>query len=284
MDEERDRLNLLLSEVRIAWAACGSALLGDDDDWYYQTITGNFTASLEKAYRVGWDLALQRVALSELARDRSILNGPLYTTNKYPWPIDGEKFMLPIVQLDLAEVSALSGINLGSGLVQLWQSGVEMHTRIIPDRDVCPASSDIPTFIPNVNMEGFHFKIGSSGVPPFIADCHHVVGYKGPYIFGPTNLDDFLERFILSARCTTSLRSSFKALKRTVDEGRKSFRQSNRVFGSFDPINEQPEDRPPALFSSDDDTILNTGDAGTIALYYEQACAGAKFSGSFDCY
>ena len=76
-------------------------------------------------------------------RRGTLVGGFPYTSASFPWPkVPGsELFMQPIVQLNLATVSQLLKIDLGTGLLQVWgpvvprsQSwiGIDFLTRLIP--------------------------------------------------------------------------------------------------------------------------------------------------------
>lgn len=276
------RLSGVLLVAQEAWATDSAALVASETDAFAREETQRFARSLQRAYAIGWDISLRRVALAELSRTQSMLNGPLFTSDAYPWPTDRERLMIPIVQVDLAEVSRLSKMPLGVGLLQLWHGAHDMMTRVIP-REALVSPSDIPTLIPGENLERYHFEVGHFGLPAFLTNAHQIVGFDGPYLFGPRGLDASLERWIASPAVTKRLKGALRTLQREVARGRESHRQFNRLFGSFDGIQIYPEDRPPALFSSDDDSILNTGDAGVIALYYDMRADGVAFSADFQC-
>lgn len=236
-----------------------------------------------RGYAVGWDLVIESVPLSRLAADGQILNGPLFTSDAHPWPRYGSMIALPIVQLDLAALSALSGDDLGSGMVQLWQEGVDMITRVVPTTDLSASPADIPAFVPDETLEAFQFDLGSFGLPAFVTNPHRVTGFAGPYIFGPMGSDEFLGELAASITQIAASRSAFAALMQAVTLGREQYAQLNRVFGSFDGISSYPNDLPRTIFSSDDERILNTGDAGVISLHLDLQNGVPRFSGCFQC-
>ena len=86
----------------------------------------------------GFELVLETVPVDRLDRTASMLAGPFFTSVEHPIPSTKEGMLLPIVQLDLREFSALSGQDLGDGLFQLWcgpESG-SARTIVIPRADV----------------------------------------------------------------------------------------------------------------------------------------------------
>lgn len=68
----------------------------------------------------GFKPVLVPVPISELDRSVSMLSGPFFTSADNPIPSTSQGMLLPIVQLDLREISKLSGHDLGDGLLQLW--------------------------------------------------------------------------------------------------------------------------------------------------------------------
>ena len=85
---------------------------------------------------------LTRIAATDVDRTVSMLAGPFFTNLDYPIPTTSRGMLLPIVQLDLREISELSGRPLGDGLLQLWcdpewandQRGL---VRVIPRDEIC---------------------------------------------------------------------------------------------------------------------------------------------------
>lgn len=68
----------------------------------------------------GFAPILTSVPITELDRRASMLAGPFFTSPKHPIPETSNGMRLPVVQLDLSEMSELSGQELGNGLLQLW--------------------------------------------------------------------------------------------------------------------------------------------------------------------
>jgi hypothetical protein len=77
----------------------------------------------------GFTPILTKTAISDADRSSSMLVGPFFTTEEYPIPCSSEGMLLPLIQLDLREISRLSNRDLGDSLLQLW---------IDPDWDASP--------------------------------------------------------------------------------------------------------------------------------------------------
>ena len=86
----------------------------------------------------GFELVSETVPVDRLDRTASMLAGPFFTSVEHPIPFTKEGMLLPIVQLDLCEISALSGQDLGDGLFQLWcdPESDGARTIVIPRADV----------------------------------------------------------------------------------------------------------------------------------------------------
>ena len=97
---------------------------------------------------------LDQVSINEVDRACSMIAGPFFVTEEYPIPSTNEGemlpfdsssaggMMLPLLQLNLQEISALSEKDFGDGLLQLWidpntsdQSPINL-VRVIPRSEI----------------------------------------------------------------------------------------------------------------------------------------------------
>lgn len=78
----------------------------------------------------GIGVKLEDKVANDVDRTGNMLSGPFFTSKQYPIVKNG----YPVVQLDLQQVSAISGKALGDGLFQLWeQSNLgDLLIRVIP--------------------------------------------------------------------------------------------------------------------------------------------------------
>jgi len=71
--------------------------------------------------RKAWKIQTCFESPEVINRTASMFGGFPYTSSKFPWPHnDANKPLAPLVQINLSEVSALTGIDCGSGLLQCW--------------------------------------------------------------------------------------------------------------------------------------------------------------------
>lgn len=89
----------------------------------------------------GWSPILKQVEVAKLDRTSSMLAGPFFTSAEYPVPGPEGWMWLPVVQLDLRDLTGLSDLELGDGLLQLWcdadfANADRGFIRVIPREDV----------------------------------------------------------------------------------------------------------------------------------------------------
>ena len=94
--------------------------------------------------RAGWARRpfVYRVPLDELDRCGDILSGPLFASEKHPWPVNSNGlYMLPCLQINLTECSRVMQAEYGTGMLQVWgdqEDVAKFYLRLIPRRDVTP--------------------------------------------------------------------------------------------------------------------------------------------------
>ena len=110
-------------------------------------------------------------------RTRSMIGGLPFTSAKFPWPGPGDAPHAPLLQLDLAEISTLAGMELGGGLLQVWRSleqGINtpgpsaIEVRRIPRRSVASKRNLTPppsVFLDCPNDPSYSWKEGKLGRP-----------------------------------------------------------------------------------------------------------------------
>lgn len=89
----------------------------------------------------GFDILVTRVSVETLDRTSSMFAGPFFTSTEYPIPSSSQGMLLPVMQLNLRDISKLGDHDLGDGLLQLWcdpdWSNTDRGTVIfIPAKDI----------------------------------------------------------------------------------------------------------------------------------------------------
>jgi hypothetical protein len=97
-------------------------------------------------------------AVANLDRTCSMFAGPFYTSSRHPIPVTSDRMLAPVVQLDLKEITELSGFQLGDGLLQLWCDMELMNTnrglvRVIPRDEVIAAEMTDFDFVSSLSVD-----------------------------------------------------------------------------------------------------------------------------------
>jgi hypothetical protein len=89
-----------------------------------------------------YELFAADVSVESVDRTQSLVNGPLFTSDRYPQPqrVDG-KLMFPVMQLDMGWINLLCDRHFEPGLLQLWWDGgaYKALCRLIP---LCDANAN----------------------------------------------------------------------------------------------------------------------------------------------
>lgn len=98
------------------------------------TRVSDFAATLRL---ISWCYPIQTKLVNAGKVDRlsSMFCGPFFTSAKYPWPQNDEKYYEPVAQIDLAAINEVSAVNFEDGIFQLWVDGFlpdDFFIRIIP--------------------------------------------------------------------------------------------------------------------------------------------------------
>jgi hypothetical protein len=212
----------------------------------------------------GFAPELTRVAVADVDRTVSMLAGPFYTNMEYPIPCTSMGMLLPVVQLELRELSELSGRPLGDGLLQLWcdpewtnvQRGL---IRVIPRDEVSIDTMTSFDYIPHPTSQNspipdelrFDLQFDSvqvvSGFNSIGLQCQtsyllEVYGYDVPEeILNP--IVEWVERFEELTECKSNL----------------------HVLGSFYPIQYSAVDVGASCLIN----LPNWGSSGSAQVMYE---------------
>lgn len=207
-------------------------------------------------------------------RTRGMLAGPLYTSQKYPWPTN--KMGLPaepIMQIDLDEVRHICGESYGTGLLQVYVDHIELITRNIPRSDIHSGElikCEYDFFAP-LGEDG-HWFYEYLESPNHQIAIHQIVGYKAPYISSeviPFEHDDDSH--------PPELRKLNNLLKEVCDAG-----EGNHLFGDYDQIQSQRcmGDLLVALEGCDG---FVWGDMGNAQVFVEKSNDGCRYSAQWSC-
>ncbi|SVE50146.1 uncharacterized protein METZ01_LOCUS503000, partial [marine metagenome] len=115
--------------LRKRWQECLKIIRTSEEEWideeYFEV--ENISAFFDLA-NVCWRPCLEKSQYDEADRLGQHFKGPMYTCEEYPWPADDEGCAYPpVVQIDLDKVSALVGVYIGEGLLQLFYNDDETN-------------------------------------------------------------------------------------------------------------------------------------------------------------
>jgi ankyrin repeat protein len=103
--------------------------------------------------------SLKETSPDEMSRLANMVGGWPYTSQKYPWPMQGNSPFPPFLQLSLKEISILSNTNLGDGFLQIWATHRSSLIRVIDhaDTQTAPSEEYFDTGILGIGEEDSHF-------------------------------------------------------------------------------------------------------------------------------
>ncbi|PUE08778.1 hypothetical protein B9Z51_07495 [Limnohabitans sp. T6-5] len=158
-----------------------------------------------KSARSGFPFVMEEVPCQKVDRLGSVLLGPVFTSQPYPWPMDDNaEPMAPLCQLD----TALFPVQMDAveGLVQVWlsQSGDqqgEALVRVIPSAEadaslltpVIPYESDIEVLLPDAAewLRDFHSELKPSK-NQFITEAALKLGHASADALEDTDWDEWI--------------------------------------------------------------------------------------------
>jgi hypothetical protein len=259
----------LISMIKVIRAKYGS------EGWFQQELDIRLR-EIEMG-RSAWLFDLVETPLLDVDRRKSMLAGPFFTSEEYPWPVADGKHNIPIVQIDLRDLSNLSGEGVGDGLLQLWILGDSDvgDIRVIP-RDMVDSSdltNDIPTTA-TMNLDWGCFAECLNGE----GDAVYVIrGFSGPVFSMYSSLESFDDK---SADGIAELSTVMELATKIKGE-----LGGHHAFGSFSPVQYSPGECENVLIALDSDLPFFWGDSGNAQIFYTLKESGDPvFSFRWSCY
>lgn len=247
-----------------------------------------------------WSPILKEVPAKRINRCKDVLNGPIYTCEGYEWPMYENLPMVPFIQLDLKRCSRVSGVDLGTGLLQIWFGcGLFMDKdafiRVVPADQV---HKDKLLPVPAFDMEKLS---DSTPAYSYWADPEHAVpatriaGYKRRRFTLPDIYLDTADSGIdvehwevrkskgkqkrpdLSEECLQMIEQFVELRKYAL----KNWGTGTHLMGTFDMVQYSQKERTLPFFClTGPGDIYNFGD-GNAQIFFEKDDSG-KITFSFD--
>lgn len=228
----------------------------------------------------------EQVDTEEVDRTRPMLIGPLFTSEAYPWPQQSGKYCEPLSQFDLETVGALEGINIGSGMLQVWLGPDcdDYIIRIIPSNEISQEKlTNIPEEITQEYFEEGFFFAGDacSWLDAEISQGSlYITGTKPKMMTWPPSLLMYIDEIIedLSDEHAEEIRDFCSCLLSEVPNTAPHF------FGNFSEIQYSVIDMSKTLLAYESDGTFTWGDSGNAQICYECPSTGeAKFGFAWSC-
>lgn len=223
-------------------------------------------------FQWSYPLVTQQVVTGEVDRMVPMLIGPLFTSEKHPWPCQGTKFREPIAQFDLEWVGNLANVNLGTGILQLWlgPSFDDYEIRIIPIEDYDrPLLTPIPAGVNRSHFANRPFFAGDSGSwldKKAGGEAVAITGIGKPTLTWHSGLRDALEdlAYNMDDENTSPITEFLDDLPESSPDPTPHF------FGVCRPIQYDPRDIPPCLLAMDSQGPFASGwgDSGNAQIFY----------------
>lgn len=231
----------------------------------------------------------------EVDRLGNVILGPLFSSQEFPWPCEGDAPMAPLLQINLGEAGELGNVDLGKGLLQIWlpknaKPVDRAHCRVIPPEALKPESLEgIPAFKPGDDYfqpVDWALEEGDRGLNED-GFCYQIVGWSKRftsqvYVGNFTDFALSIPKDLLDEESKMIL----KTFKSTLKKFKKQWSPSdNHLFGTFWPVQYKWDQRPLPLFCFDGDTEHGTawGD-GSAQVFFERQAEGVRFSFEWACY
>lgn len=207
---------------------------------------------------ISWCYPIETKLVNAEKVDRlsSMFSGPFFTSEKYPWPQNDDKYYEPVAQIDLADVNELSAVKFEDGIFQLWVDGFlpdEYVIRIIPREEcVSEALSPVPECIDSEYYDEIERTGDSDLAWPAI---HYIKKVPAVYIFE--------EKFGKNLSWSGDLEGALSHIVGKIDNSRivedlkhfiSLFPNDNpstepHLFGTFSPICYYPTDENPTFLA-----------------------------------
>ena len=231
-----------------------------------------------------WDPVSESRPRDEIDRLGEMVMGPLFTCQSYEWPYRHELPMAPLLQLDLARASRMSGLPLGDGLVQVWMphkavAGADQFVRVVP-RAVVDRAGLTP--VPAMPSEVDSLQSIDAQAPAFQIVSWSDKRYTTPLAQGFQSYYK-LKQLTTDPAIAKEIKAFDQTLAALVQGSSAPFSPVNaHLFGTFAEIQYAPQDCPQPLFCFDGGAFgLEWGDAGNAQLFCTFGVAG-EVSFSFD--
>lgn len=256
--------------------------------------------------RAQWGRAIRtkKIPTAKLNRCGEIFCGPLFVSEKYPWPESKGKHMLPLFQINLDKWGRIMKMDFGAGILQVWAGQVDtwdQTLRVLPPEDVKKEHlvREIPEAVLAIE-EDFPNSIPITWRENDRGTSWAITGYEKRHFAVQLCKDDVndivkgLEKAYkpkqVSAGMSTQKVKKIKTLiekfkKLGIEAVRDFDDQSDSIGGSFSPIQYFAYQCSPVLMSIETSyEPYFWGDSGNAQLFYKKQPDGSfEYSFNWSC-
>lgn len=234
-----------------------------------------------------WKPTLEARVPENIDRLGDVLLGPVFSSVEHPWPDDDGVPMIPMLQLDLDNASQIGGVELESGLLQVFVApsdplGKYVLCQVVPRADV---SREALTPVPELDSSANGLASAKwADVSHAERVCYQIVDFaekRFTYVGGSALISEWFGIGALEAD-QQELARKFDAISQAHS---KDWSPSGfHLFGTFFPIQYRQEERSWPLFCLEPQLGFNFAD-GQAQVFIESTKSGDMyFSFEWSCY
>lgn len=256
------------------------------DDYQYNFPFASIREMLD-CYAWAHPIVSTEIATPAVDRLQPMLIGPLFTSDKHPWPKKGPKFLEPVVQFDLEWAGQLTQTDLGKGILQLWLGPAfdEHEIRVIPKDDFVRESlTPMPKEITRRHFAKNSFFAGDEGSwldKSFGGNAVAITGLGKPLMMWHRSLRSALDdlAYNMGDQNAKFIEEFLEFLPTDLQPPTPHF------FGVCDPVQYDPRDLPPCLLALDSQGPFIWGDSGNAQICYSVQDDGTtRFQFTWSCH
>lgn len=253
--------------------------------------------------RAQWGRAIRtkKIPTARLNRCGEIFCGPIFVSEKHPWPESEGMHMLPLIQINLDKWGRIMKMDFGTGILQVWACQVDImkqNVRVLPPEDV--KKEYLVRKIPEPVMEIYDDYPNSIPITWRKNDegtSWAITGYEERHFavqLWEDDINDIAESIeeacepkqasaVMSPQKAKKIMTLIAKFKKLGMEAVSDFKTwSCCIGGSFSPIQYFAYERPPVLMNIGSTyELYSWGDGGNAQLFYEKQPDGS-FEYSFE--
>lgn len=86
---------------------------------------------------------IEEISIEKIDRVGNLVGGWPFTSEKLPWPFYDGRALPPFLQIRLEDLSALSDVEFGKGLLQIWANHAHNEIRVVQADELLQQTSDV---------------------------------------------------------------------------------------------------------------------------------------------